>query len=385
MSSLRKYCCRCIDPYRGADEAGLGAVGILTMAEKRRGRNGGMAVILALAVMLLTVSAALELHLSERANMIGSAVVRDRVTLQQMAASGVHVAMAVLIKDRMESESVSLQEDWADTETMAALLDNFPFEDGKLEVLITDEMGKIQLNALVQFPEGLQFKESQRRLWEGFAQLALSLNEDLQHDDMLTIINSVKDWLDYDDLTTGLSGAESDYYQGLDPPYESKDGPFDHLSELRLVRGVTPEIFYGIGGMGGISQYLTVYGAEKAGDEQFTFPGKININTAELPVLAALLPIEYAEFAPLLIEHREATSGSLYTNDLTRLDWYKTVPGLAGATIDQELLTVSSDIFRVVSSAVLNDVRVTVTAVLERVKESEIEPWECRVLKWVTE
>lgn len=355
------------------------------MMRRKAHNSQGIAVVLALSAMLLMVSAALELHINQRSSMIGSAVVRDRVTLEQMTASGVHLAMAVLIKDRVETESVSLQEDWADTETLAAIIDSFPFEEGTLEVAITDEMGKIQINALVRFPEGLNFNDSQRLLWERFAHLALAMNEDLQHDDMMTIINSIKDWLDADDLITGLSGAESDYYQSLDPPYSSKDGPFDHLTELRLVKGVTPDIFHGIGGAGGISQYLTVYGAEKAGDEGFTFPGRININTAELPVLAALLPIEYAEFAPLLIEHREATSGALYTHDLTRQNWYQNVPGMAGATIDPELLTVSSDVFRIVSSAVLNGVRVTTTAVIERVRPSETAPWECKVLKWVTE
>jgi general secretion pathway protein K len=347
--------------------------------------NRGMAVILALATILLLVSVALELHLSERSNMIGAAVMRDRVTLQQMAASGVHVAMAILIKDRMESESVSLQDDWADAETMAAILEGFPFEEGTLEVAITDEMGKIQVNALVQFPDGTLLMDAQRLLWERFAQLALALNEDLQYDDMLTIINSIKDWLDSDDNITGLSGAESDYYLSLDPPYSAKNGPFDHLSELRMVNGVTPEIFDGIGGIGGLGDYLTVYGAQAVGDEQFTFPGKININTAELPVITALLPIEYAEFAPLLIEHREATSGSLYTNDLTRLDWYKNVPGLAGATIDPALLSVTSDIFQVVATAVLNEVRTTTTAVIQRTRPSETGPWQCQVLKWETE
>lgn len=356
----------------------------------RRGAKGedgrrGIAVILALATMLMVVSVALELHITERNNMIGAAVSRDRITLQQMAASGVHIAMAVLLKDRQETESVSLQEDWADAETMAAIVDTFPFEAGKLEVAVIDEMGKIQINALVQFPDGQNFNDSHRLLWERFAQLAIAADEELQHDDMLTLIHALKDWLDADDNITELSGAESDYYQTLDPPYEAKNGPLDHLSELLLIKGVTPEMFHGMAGIGGLSQYLTVFGAEKIGDQQFTFPGKININTAELPVLTAMLPFEYAEFAPLLIEHREATSGSVFTNELTRQDWYKQVPGMAGATIDPGLLTVTSDIFRIVASAEINDVRLTTTAVIERFKPSEMDPWQCKVLKWETQ
>ena len=199
--------------------------------------SSGIAVILALTTVLLVVTAALELHMNARDNMMQSAVKRDRITLTQMATSGVHLAMAVLIKDRLESENDSLQEDWADEETIAGLLEEIPFEQGKLELKIIDEMGKIQINALVQFPEGQQFNPVQRALWERFSFGLLSVlegaegAEDAEETDPLTIINSMKDWLDSgdDDATTGLSGAESDYYESLDPPYACKNGPFDHL------------------------------------------------------------------------------------------------------------------------------------------------------------
>lgn len=365
------------------------------MSHQRRAlhSSSGIAVILALSTVLLVVTAALELHMNARDNMLQSAVKRDRITLMQMAASGVHLAMAMLIKDRMESESDSLQEDWADEETIAGLLEEIPFEQGKLALHIADEMGKIQINALVQFPEGRQFNPAQRALWERFAFGLLSVLEgtegvETEEDtDPLTIINSMKDWLDAgdDDATTGLSGAESDYYEGLDPPYACKNGPFDHLSEVALVKGVTPSLFSGAGGSAGLEQYITAYGAEKSGDEKFTFPGKININTAELPVLSALLPVESAEFAPLLIEHREATDGSLYVNDLTRPDWYRSVPGFSDTTIDEELITVTSTIFRIVATAGIDKMRVTTTAVIERIKPSETEPWQCKVLNWKTE
>ncbi len=355
--------------------------------------RSGMAVILALTTILLVVTAALELHMNARDNMLQSAVKRNRITLMQMAASGIHLAMAVLIKDRMETESDSLQEDWADEETIAGLLEDMPFEQGKLEVKIIDEMGKIQINALVQFPDGMQFNTVQRALWERFAIGLFTVlegaegAEKAEETDPLTIINSMKDWLDSgdDDATTGISGAESDYYESLDPPYACKNGPFDHLSEVGMVKGVTPFLFSGVGGSAGLEQYITVYGAEKSGDDKFTFPGKININTADLPVLSALLPIESAEFAPLLIEYREATSGAIYINDLTRPDWYRNVPGLSDTTIESELITVSSNIFRIVATATIDQLRVTSTAVIERTKPSETEPWQCKVLNWKTE
>ena len=347
----------------------------------------GMAVIMALSVVLLLITATMEIHMAERSNMLTAAILRDRQTLEQMASAAINMGMAVLVKDRQENESDSLQEDWADKETLAAHLEEIPFEQGKLTLSISDEMGKIQINALVTFPQGREFNEPQHHLWERFAAGLLSSNEDLEDTDALTIINSVKDWLDSGDAdaTTGFNSAESDYYESLDPPYSCKNGPFDHLSEVSLVKGITPELFSGMGGSAGLSAYLTVYGAEKAGDQGFTYPGKININTAELPVLAALLPIDAAMYAQNMIEYREALSGTQFTYDLASVNWYKNVPGLSDVSIDPSLISVSSDIFCITATAALNDVHLTTTAVIQREKPSEKESWKCKVLNWKTE
>lgn len=59
------------------------------------------------------------------------------------------------------------------------------------------------------------------------------------------IVDSILDWRDANG-DPGVAGAESDdYYLRLDPPYYAKNGPIDDLSELLLIRGVTPEIFWG--------------------------------------------------------------------------------------------------------------------------------------------
>jgi len=42
-----------------------------------------------------------------------------------------------------------------------------------------------------------------------------------------------------------LNGAEDEYYESLEDPYECRDGHFVVTEELLLVRGVTEEIYYG--------------------------------------------------------------------------------------------------------------------------------------------
>jgi DNA uptake protein ComE-like DNA-binding protein len=59
---------------------------------------------------------------------------------------------------------------------------------------------------------------------------------------------AIVDWRDADDTPgtqEGAVGAESEYYLALSTPYSPKNGPFDTLDELLLVRGITPSLLYG--------------------------------------------------------------------------------------------------------------------------------------------
>ncbi len=58
------------------------------------------------------------------------------------------------------------------------------------------------------------------------------------------LADAIEDWRDLD-AEPLIDGAESDYYLSLPQPYVAKDGPLDDLSELLLVRGVTPALYYG--------------------------------------------------------------------------------------------------------------------------------------------
>lgn len=110
------------------------------------------------------------------------------------------------------------------------------------------------------------------------------------------IADSILDWRD-ENHEFHFNGAEDDYYGSLARPYGAKDGRFDTTEELLLVKGVTPEIFYGDGnvphrfGLGpapapdgsrpvyeGLERIITVKGE-----------GKINLNTADARVLEAVL------------------------------------------------------------------------------------------------
>jgi general secretion pathway protein K len=346
--------------------------------------NRGIALLLTVSVTTILVAASLEYNRQARASLVSTAAMRDSITLSQMSASGVHLAMAMLIKDKYDSTTDSMLEDWADSVKIDELLEQIPFEDGKIAVNIVDEMGKIQANALVAFPEKNAFNETQLKLWERFLNNMIDEEEQLPDDSRPeAITNSVKDWLDSgdDDAVSGLSGAESEYYQDLDPPYACRNAPLVDLEELMLIKGITPELFYGREERPGMAQFLTIYGVRKAG-EQFAYPGKININTASLPVLAALLPMESQDLIDTLKDHREAVKEEKEDHDFSNPGWYKNLPGFGDVDIDKDLITTSSDIFEIVSESILHEKKLNITAVVQRVQDPKSGKWYCKILSW---
>lgn len=84
----------------------------------------------------------------------------------------------------------------------------------------------------------------------------------------LDVAESIEDWRDEDD-TARPHGAENLYYRSHG--YDSKDGPFENVEELRLVHGVSEELYRRL------EPYVTVHGT-----------GALNLNTASDTVLRAL-------------------------------------------------------------------------------------------------
>ncbi|MCG6895313.1 MAG: hypothetical protein LJE65_17055, partial [Desulfobacteraceae bacterium] len=74
----------------------------------------GVALLVTLAVIAVMIVAVFELHRSVTDVVERTDTRRNRLRITQMAASGVHGAMALRVKDRMETPNDSIQEMWAD-------------------------------------------------------------------------------------------------------------------------------------------------------------------------------------------------------------------------------------------------------------------------------
>ncbi len=115
--------------------------------------------------------------------------------------------------------------------------------------------------------------------------------------DQTQIINSILDWIDPDN-NTRVQGAETEYYQTLDPAYIAKNGPIDDISELQFIKGITPELYWGEASTNHPPAAFQPGGHQFGFDNQApTFTsgmvdlftpissGQININTASAEVL----------------------------------------------------------------------------------------------------
>lgn len=98
---------------------------------------------------------------------------------------------------------------------------------------LTDESAKLNINVATA--------EQLTRLLE---QVAPELQEGEEGYTVAQLVDALLDWRDPDEAPLP-NGAESDYYRGLKVPYRCKNGPFETVEELLMVRGFTGRILYG--------------------------------------------------------------------------------------------------------------------------------------------
>ena len=155
-----------------------------------------------------------------------------------------------------------------------------------VSVRVVDEGGKVAIN------------------WVDQTVLIHVLNNlGLAPDKASEIADSILDWRDKDEEKR-LNGAENEYYSSLPRPYVAKNAPFDSVEELLMVKGVTPDLFYG--GTDdfpiGMHDIFTV----------FRPPGeKLNVQYLTPEVLRAFFGLDKEELAQLLDTRENGQAGDL--------------------------------------------------------------------------
>lgn len=139
-------------------------------------------------------------------------------------------------------------------------------------------------------------------LWDRILQLC-GLEDPEQR---IPIRDALLDWIDTDNLHH-LQGAETEYYLKQKPEYYCKNNKIQVLDELLLLRGVTPDIYYGDDDHPGLVDFLSVYGAEE----------KVDINSASPAAFLLVEGLDDTERTEILTSRQEAPFRQL--NDVSEL------------------------------------------------------------------
>ncbi len=227
-------------------------------------------IILAIGLLALSFSAAIRTEVNAARNVV------DQKQSYYMARAGIDFTIYKLIEFQTAFAQIQQQQDQGIGTIPEVLLGsvNLSLGNGGAEVQIIDETGKINLN-----------------LAPGHLIYNLLIMVGIDPEEAGIITDSIEDWRDPDDLYRP-NGAESDYYQSLSDPYLAKNGPLDVPEELLLVRGVTVEYYYGRKGVMQTGERVEFYGLQNY-FTTFTALNRINVNSAPIPVLAAIPGLDY--------------------------------------------------------------------------------------------
>jgi len=317
--------------------------GMETLQKKAKGPRG-VALVLTLLILTILVVTGLEFNRAMRVEASLGGNFRDLTQASYIAQSGVEVARALIQEDDPTYDGAD--ERWAQFEVLSYLSHQL-FTEGYFTGQIVDESGKFNPNGLVTSYGNVDPKKRDQ-----IERLLILLRQDPG------VVDAILDWLDPDELRRNL-GAEREYYMLLKPPYAPKNGPLDSLGEMLLIKGVSPSIFYGTEDKEGLRNYLTVYSE-----------GKININTASLPVLMSLSPRVDQGMAQAVVDYRKL-------KPFRKPDDLRAIPGWDAIypAISSEI-AVYTNYFSLEVTGIYHDARALVRTVIKR------EGRQTRILFW---
>lgn len=253
--------------------------------------------------------------------------------------------------------------------------------DAEIFVAIEPEPARWNINKLTRSG----FGDYADLIWERILTLA-----GVPEEDQGELVDSFYDWVDEDSLTVSSEGAESDYYENLDPPYTCKNGPLDTVGELAYIKGFDRN--------GGVLLKGGVWNPEENEARQFTVQGieglfttygagKINVNAAPREVLLTVPCLEDADglIVDTILEEREglnadtATASTRVRQESRSLgtaaiadyhfkdisDFLARIPGLSQEEANT-YLSVDCDIYKLELEGRVGNVRRRATAVVQR-------------------
>jgi general secretion pathway protein K len=283
----------------------------------------GVAVVVAVLVVALATSAAIYIlwHQSLWAHQLEN--LTGRAQADALARGAAQWAAAILGEDDPAIDHLG--------EAWARRIPPFSAEAADLAGTISDEQGKFNVNNL-----GREGGASPQDL-VAFQRLLTALGLPAG------LAEAVVDWLDPDDDVMQPNGAEDSYYLVLDPPYRAANRRVIDLAELAKVKGFDAAI------VGRLAPFVTALPEETP----------VNVNTAPVQVLQALVPGLSAEDATRLVELRGTRPFA------SREEFVRALPRAPSAPISAQI-DIRSRFFNAETTVRLGRVVVGYRALLQR-------------------
>ncbi len=226
-----------------------------------RSRQRGIALVLVLWVAVLITVLLASFSLSARVEALQGRNLLDSTRARYVAEAGLHRAAYELRGNNPDTRWV------ADGRVYP-----IEFEGAEIEVQIYDETGKVDLNVA-----------------EPMLLAALFELGGVEKDEAEALAAAVVDWRDPDDLIN-LNGAEAGEYKGAGLPYKPRNAPFETVSELQQVLGMSFELYREL------EPLLTIYSGRAQPNPAFASPEVLQ-----------LIPGMTPDSVQLFVQQREQT------------------------------------------------------------------------------
>ena len=290
-------------------------------------KQSGVALVTVLLVVAIATVMAVSMVQEQQGSIHITRGFLSRGQAGQYALGGEELARQILHEDHAEGENRDyLTETWANPEL------HFQFEEGEVNLQITDLQSLFNVNSL----------SSENDLVEIVRQRLLNLLNALGADPLLS--DRIQDWID-EDTSARPAGAEDFDYLVYEPPYRTGNAIVQDVSELGLL-GLEPEI---------LQQIIPFFTALP--DAQTL----VNINTASPYILQALASELSFEAAGVLVQRREEQEGGFET-----VQAFLQLPELAGVGVVTNGLSVQSSFFEVRTIARYQERFSYLTSILHR-------------------
>ncbi len=370
--------------------------------------SGGYVLIIVLLITTLLVSLSGDFLITSQTNIGYIQKFGKRLKALHLAKSGIELGKVILQADKSGTAGSFFPGKSSDKnidsykDIWAIDFPEIPFENGTIKIKITDENSKINLSVLAnEFVDKTTYYGITQRF---FMNMGLPID----------FADIIIDWVDIDDASFPYGAESGDYYLSLEDPYPAKNNAMDSIDEMLLLKNMTPEIYYGMGGgnygieenladhnMGDISfsfdmkdieekmkekgetagqniyerdkeeserrigkeksrrlsDYFRVNGKREVYNDELN---KININTASYRVLSSLTE-EMADDIVTEIISRRLSSPFKSVDEIK--DY---VDSEAFSNLKSNILSVKSYIFKIESTAKVVDTKITITAIYNR-------------------